>query len=163
MSGNDLSDVLDRLRRLEDVEAIRRLKADYVAASDRGYDADALAELFVEDAVWDGGPFGRHEGRETIRQWIRGLPKQILFAEHFVMAPHIVIADSGDAARAQWQLFMTAELANDDGPADAVVMMGNYDEQLVKVDGEWRLKQVVMTVNRLSNLDEGWVRQPMRP
>ena len=47
-----------RLQTLEDIEAIKRLKARYCAMCDAGYDSDGLAGLFTEDAVWDGGSFG---------------------------------------------------------------------------------------------------------
>ena len=63
----DLADLERRVRALEDIEAIKQLKYRYADACDRGYDADALADLFTEDAVWDGGLFGRYEGREAIR------------------------------------------------------------------------------------------------
>jgi nucleotidyltransferase/DNA polymerase involved in DNA repair len=56
-----------RLRALEDAEAIRNLKAHYAALCDRQYDADGIAALFTEDALWDSPAPGRFEGREAIR------------------------------------------------------------------------------------------------
>jgi hypothetical protein len=49
----------ERLRVLEDIEEIRQLKARYAAACDDNYNADDIAALFAEDAVWDGGALGR--------------------------------------------------------------------------------------------------------
>ena len=71
----DLEALERRIRRLEDLEAIKQLKARYAAYCDANYDADALADLFTSDAVWDGGMLGRSEGREAIRQFqqINGL------------------------------------------------------------------------------------------
>ncbi len=66
---------VDRLRQLEDIEAIKRLKAQYAAACDDNYDADAIANLFVENALWDGGNFGKAEGREKIRAFFATHPK----------------------------------------------------------------------------------------
>ena len=43
-----------RIQVLEDIEEIKKLKHRYCALCDADYDADALAELFTEDAVWDG-------------------------------------------------------------------------------------------------------------
>ena len=40
-------DLERRIRALEDIEAIKRLKYRYADACDRGYDADALADLFT--------------------------------------------------------------------------------------------------------------------
>ena len=62
----DLNALEARLRRLEDIEALKQLKAQYCAACDDGYDADRLASLFTEDAVWDGGrTFGVATGTTT--------------------------------------------------------------------------------------------------
>jgi hypothetical protein len=52
---------------LEDAEAIRNLKARYAALCDNQYDADGIAMLFTEDAVWESPGLGRFEGREAIR------------------------------------------------------------------------------------------------
>ena len=54
-----LEDIERRLKVLEDVEEIKRLKARYCAYCDDSYDADAIASLFIEDAVWDGGMRGK--------------------------------------------------------------------------------------------------------
>ena len=42
-----------RLQILEDAEAIRNLKAHYAALCDDNYNADGIAELFCEDAIWE--------------------------------------------------------------------------------------------------------------
>ena len=56
-----------RLQVLEDAEAIRNLKARYAALCDNRYDAEGIASLFTEDAVWESPGLGRFEGREAIR------------------------------------------------------------------------------------------------
>jgi Fe-S-cluster-containing dehydrogenase component len=56
----NLQELEKRLQALEEIEAIKRLKARYCAMCDAGYDSNGLAGLFTEDAVWDGGSFG-HE------------------------------------------------------------------------------------------------------
>src|ERR1700732_2629561 len=50
-----------RLQALEDAEAIRNLKARYAALCDAQYDADGIAMLFTEDALWLG-PVGGARG-----------------------------------------------------------------------------------------------------
>jgi hypothetical protein len=61
-----------RLQALEDAEAIRNLKARYAALCDAQYDADGIAMLFTEDALWESPGLGRFEGREAIRGFFRG-------------------------------------------------------------------------------------------
>ena len=89
-----------RIRRLEDLEEIKQLKARYAGYCDAHYDADALAELFTADAVWDGGMLGRSEGREAIRQFFRGSSQRISFAIHNMLNPIIDI--TGDTATGTW-------------------------------------------------------------
>ena len=66
-------DIEARLRRLEDIEAIKQLKALYCKFCDDGYDADGIAGIFTEQGIWDGGKtFGVANGREEIRRHFIG-------------------------------------------------------------------------------------------
>ena len=53
-----VAELQERIRHLEDIEALRNLKAEYAAACDDNYDADRLAALFVEDATWKARAWG---------------------------------------------------------------------------------------------------------
>jgi hypothetical protein len=86
-----------RLRVLEDVEEIKRLKAQYAALCDNNYDCDGIAALFTSDGIWDGSDLGRTEGRDAIRAFFVKAPKAFPFAIHNVMNP--IIEVSGDTAR----------------------------------------------------------------
>ena len=87
-----LEDIERRLRALEDVEEIKRLKARYCAYCDDNYDADKIASLFVADAIWDGGIRGKAEGREGIREFFVNAPNRLPFAVHMVMNPIIEVS-----------------------------------------------------------------------
>src|SRR3990172_11585987 len=102
-------DLEARTRRLEDLEAIRQLKARYCRLCDDGYDADRLADLFTEDAVWDGGMLGKAEGRERIRRFFQRSPEVIPFSVHMVMNPLITV--DGDTASGTWYLFQACSYA----------------------------------------------------
>ena len=58
-----------RLQVLEDAEAIRNLKARYAALCDNQYDADGIAMLFTEDALWESPGLGRFEGTFGRTDW----------------------------------------------------------------------------------------------
>jgi hypothetical protein len=67
-----------RLQVLEDAEAIRNLKARYAALCDNQYDADGIASLFTEDAVWETP---RWAGSKVARQ------SGVSFGERRVSSP----------------------------------------------------------------------------
>ena len=150
-----LEDMERRLKVLEDVEAIKRLKARYCAHCDDNYNPDALGELFVEDAVWDGGDLGRNEGREAIRTFFARASKRRPFAIHMVMNP--IIEVNGDTATGIWYLFQPNTLAEGNR---AVWGSARYDEEYVRVDGEWKFKNLRVTSFFWTPFDEGWAETP---
>jgi limonene-1,2-epoxide hydrolase len=83
---------------LEDVNAIRHLKARYAVYCDDQYNPDALAALFTEDAVWESQGLGRFAGREAIRAFFRGASRLFPFAIHSSLNGQIDV--QGDTARA---------------------------------------------------------------
>jgi ketosteroid isomerase-like protein len=140
---------------LEDIEAIKQLKYRYADACDRGYDFDTLADCFTEDAVWDGGLFGRHEGREAIREFFRGVSSDIPFAIHYMMNP--IISVDGDEASGQWYLFQTCTFA--DGNT-AIWGAARYDERYRRLDGGWKFSRLNLISSFWTPFDEGWVKRP---
>jgi predicted dehydrogenase len=65
----------ERLRALEDREEIIKLKARYANYNDGGWKGpthahpNEVADMFVEDGIWDGTPVaGYAKGREQIRE-----------------------------------------------------------------------------------------------
>lgn len=132
MTDDVITRLEQRLRRLEDAEAIRNLKAEYAALCDRNYDADGIAAMFTEDAVWESPSLGRFEGREAIRGFFRGAAGIFSFAIHYSLNGHIEI--DGDHARARWYLFMPCTLAEGNVP---LWRAGIDHEQYVRVDGRW--------------------------
>jgi uncharacterized protein (TIGR02246 family) len=151
----DATELERRVRVLEDVEAIKRLKHRYADACDRGYDADALAELFAEDAVWDGGLFGRYEGREAIRDFFRGVSSDIVFAMHYMMNP--IIDVTGDRATGTWYLFQTCTFAQGNTP---IWGAARYDEEYVREPDGWKFRRLRLVSSFWTPFDEGWVTRP---
>jgi ketosteroid isomerase-like protein len=151
----DATDLERRVRVLEDVEAIKRLKHRYADACDCGYDADALAELFAEDAVWDGGLFGRYEGREAIRDFFRGVSSSIVFAMHYMMNP--IIDVTGDRATGTWYLFQTCTFAQGNTP---IWGAARYDEEYVREPDGWKFRRLRLVSSFWTPFDEGWVKRP---
>jgi ketosteroid isomerase-like protein len=130
-----LEDLESRIRAVEDTDAIRNLKARYAELCDDDYNPDGIAALFVDDAVWESGPLGRFEGKESIRDFFRGASEIFTFAIHYSLNPQIEV--TGDTARARWYLFMPCTVGDGD---QAMWRAGIDDEEYVRVDGHWMFK-----------------------
>jgi ketosteroid isomerase-like protein len=145
--------LLARIRRLEDLEDIRRLKHTYCALCDANYDADGLAALFAEDAVWDGGPMGVHRGREAIRRFFQGSSKRVPFALHMVTNP--ILDVDGDRATGRWYLWqpMVYRLPGGD---QAWWMSARYDDEYVREGAHWRFARVTVNLRLLAPYEAGW-------
>ena len=150
-----MASIEERLARLEAIEAIKQLKAHYCALCDRDYEPDGLAACFAPDAYWDGGPFGRYEGREAIRGFFKGISGNIKFAAHLVLNP-IITVHSATTASGKWRLIMPCTATNDSGALEARWLLSEYDETYVQIDGQWLFQRLDLTVNFYSPHLKGW-------
>jgi hypothetical protein len=155
-----------RLRAVEDVQAIERLKAHYGELVDRRYGprgvvppaelddlAVAIADLFTEDAVWDGGKLlGLCRGREEIRARFR--EPTLLFSWHFFVKPQIAV--DGDRARGTWDIL--APCTTRDGRAQW--MAGVEEDEYERVGDRWLHRSMKLRVVFLAPYELGWARKP---
>ena len=142
-----------RIRRLEDIEAIRQLKHRYANLCDEDYPPDALAALFTEDAVWDGGMLGKPEGRAAIRKFFAACSKTVSFAVHHVVNP--IIEVDGDSATGSWVLWQPIVFTKGDR---AAWLVARYHDRYVRVNGEWRFKHVRVETRALSPYEDGFAK-----
>ena len=148
-----LAQIEQRVQVLEDVNAIRHLKARYAASCDDQYTPDGLAALFTEDAVWESQGLGRFEGREAIRAFFRGASQLFTFAIHYSLNGQIDV--QGDTARAQWYLFMPCTL----GDGNRAMWRAGVDhEEYVRVAGEWKFKRKSSAPLFHTPCEEGWAK-----
>lgn len=155
-----------RLRELEDIQEIEKLKYRYAGYCDDGYNPDGIASLFVEDGRWIvDGVGGNNQNREEIRAHFAALSGAIPWAQHYMIAPNITVAEDGQTAEGTFYLLCLATIARTADPTqfDAVILTIQYTDQFVKVDGEWFFQELLGKTHHVSDWTEGWVRQPMRP
>ncbi len=154
----------DRLRAVEDVQSIERLKAHYAACVDRRYTrgraregaelealAREIAALFTEDGVWDGGSaLGVATGRAEIAA--RMAEPTLRFSWHFFLKPRIEV--DGDRATACWDIL--SPCTTQDGRPHW--MVGTEDDVYRRVDGQWLHERMKLTAVFLAPHETGWTR-----
>lgn len=128
----------------EDRALIEDLQARYLFALDFR-DADAYAATFAEDGVLDYGA-GKIRGREAIREMVAGMRENAQTqstADTQGLRPaagrhnisNIVLEIDGDRATGTAYWFHMGN-ANPERSAQ-LNSFGHYEDELVKVDGEW--------------------------
>lgn len=149
-----MSETLEQtVARLAALEDIRRLKAEYCLHCDRGYAPDALAELFTEDAVWDGGLRGRFSGRAAIREFFAKASDVFPYAAHLVMNPIINI--DGDRATGIWRMMMPCTINTANG-AECTIQVSEYNETYRREDGRWRIAELEVRRHRAVFPNSAW-------
>lgn len=155
----DLTEIARRLQALEDVEAIKQLKNRYCRFCDAGYDPDGIASCFVQDAVWEAGSFGTYNGREAIRDFVaKAAPAALSFAMHLVISP--VIEVMGDKAKGQWYVFEPVTFAEGQ---KAGWLAGTYENDFVRVDGEWKFQRLRFKTYLSTTFDKPWTNRKFGP
>ncbi|PKZ65949.1 nuclear transport factor 2 family protein [Gordonia terrae] len=145
-SGSD-QDLVARLTRLEDLEAIRLLDARYCRHLDDG-DWDALMTLFTADGEFDG--LSNPRGKDEMREFFAGLADGGLTSFwHFITNLEIEVDGNDAAARSfLWQPCVL------DGVAS--IAAGRYTDTLVKQDGRWLYRVKRVRFHFFGPLADGW-------
>jgi ketosteroid isomerase-like protein len=135
-----------RLQILEDIEAIRQLKARYCAGCDDDHDPDTLTGLFHDDAVWEATSNGRYEGSAAIRGFFSDLRAsgRIRNSAHHAINP--IIEVDGDSATGHWRLIMLYTSNTSDGGHQYLRIIGWYRETYRRKNGEWRFQSLFCQV-----------------
>ena len=154
----------EAIKRLVDIEAIKTLKHRYAALLDDDYDAEGCAALFAPDAVWEGGSFGRHEGRAAIRDFFAAMPQMVSWSCHYLLNP--IIEVTGDTATGQWLLWQPLVMKDGD---QAMWVSARYADTYVRAPGEdgggdssgdredgWLFQTVAVDIMAFSPYEEGF-------
>ncbi len=147
-----MSELEQRIKRLEDIESIRRLKHHYAELCDDHYRPESLAALFTDDGVWDGGEdYGCHTGREEIANYWRSCASAIPFAMHLIVNHTVDVIEPASHAIGWCNLFQPMTLNG--APYWAGV---RYDEDYAFEDGRWKFRRITLTTQMLAPHAEGW-------
>ncbi|MFP5071916.1 nuclear transport factor 2 family protein [Pseudonocardia nantongensis] len=143
-----MSDLEQRIARLEALEAIRDLDARYCRALDDG-DWDTLVSLFTEDGEFVG--LSRASGPAGLRSFFSGLADAGLTAFWHHVTNLEITLDGPDSARAR--SFLWQPCVQDGVPHIAA---GRYTDALRRVDGHWRYVTKQVSFDYFVPLADGW-------
>jgi hypothetical protein len=151
----DQRDLETRLRIIEDIEAIKQLKALYAEICDDRYNPKRMQRLFTEDALWDGGEvWGVYKGRDKIMGFFSEAGKEIT-GVHFFVQPRIRVT-SENTAEGSWYLLQQGT------KGDMAFWLSAVEyEKYVKIDGEWFFKEVKFKEFFATPFEEGWHKNKM--
>lgn len=143
-SSDDLDATATRLRRLEDIEAIKELKHRYVVLLDQlisNPDAiDDFVDLFVADLEVEYDAYGAFSTKETLTAFLRSvISPAFSWGFHTVHNPRIEV--DGSVASAEW--YLAAQAVHEGGTA-VVPVYGRYVDHYVRTDDGWKIKKSVL-------------------
>jgi hypothetical protein len=156
MQGNDLA---QRIQLLEDIEAIKQLKAKYCYYADAMIAGDTSKQddflnLYTEDAKVDYPPVGPTKTRdELVSYFTETLPSLVCFSAHMVHNP--IIEVNGDKATGVWHVDSPCTSPIQD---KALWINAIYEEEYVKEGGQWKISFIKANMNFITPFDEGWVK-----
>ncbi|MGE0486466.1 MAG: nuclear transport factor 2 family protein [Gammaproteobacteria bacterium] len=130
-----------RITRLEDIEAIKQLKARYSHICDDMHNPDTIASVFAADGIWESPDFGQAQGHAGIRELFKKFQKMFSFSQHNMMNP--VITVDGNRATGIWYLMGPWNNAE---TGENIWMTARYDDDYVKIDGEWKYQHLRVVV-----------------
>jgi len=143
----DLSDLEKRIMVMEDIEAIKKLKAKYFRCVDKKL-WEEMETVLTEDAVADYGMgIELLQGRKEIIEFLKkNLGRDSMISVHQGHNPEIEIT-SDTTARGVWVL-------NDRLIIQTIATLNGwryYEDEYVKVNGEWKKKST-----KIANILEEW-------
>lgn len=115
---------------------------------------------------------GLYEGPEKVRAYMAAVQKYLddpsdkrgWMGLQNLGNPHIVISSSGNRARAQWDMLnanamQAAEYPSFERKLTALWVCGRYDNEFIKVDGQWKLLKVHLVTYFKTPFDQGWLKK----
>ena len=143
----DLAALEARITRLEDIEAIKKLKAIYCDICDDMHNPDRIGALFAADGIWESPDFGKAVGPQAVRELFQKFKDMFSFSQHNIMNPIIDI--NGNRATAQWYIMGPWDQTEGDGRKTWMTL--RYNDDYVKINGEWKYQHLRVVLRMLED------------
>lgn len=140
----DITELLGRVRALEDRAALEDLVKRYAVGCDTR-DAAVLHSVFTPDARGTYAGMEPLVGADAIVTWIGGATAATIWQQHMI-SPYSYDID-GD--QAQVSAYLISHQNYQDNPNTVTMMTSRYSLRCVRTDDGWRIKDLVLVV--------GWI------
>ncbi len=145
-----LEELEKRIRVLEDIEAIKRLKARYAQIIDGPFPAE-IERLITENAILDYGKLGLLKGKRAITDFFNKKYHEVYpLRVHYFSQPDIKL--EGEKAYGRWYMFVS--LSTGDGKG--LWSSGYQDDKYERENGEWLIAELKLTSYFRTTYEEGW-------
>lgn len=165
-----VAELTDRLSKLEDIAAIRRIQFAYGYYIDYCH-YDDVVDLFAEDAevVFLSGVYKGHAGiRRLYVEWIQQLFNQgregaddgFLF-DHIQMQDIVTVADDRRTAKGRFRGVLLGgshdiRKYRPEGVPQQFMESGIYENDYVRQDGVWKIKRLDYMLQWQADYETGW-------
>jgi hypothetical protein len=149
-------DLEARIRKLEDIEEIKKLQAKYAYFIDT-FKAEEVVKLMVKDIKAEYGLWGNYSGVSEMLAFLNGIIPVSPMMNHEVFTPLIEV--DGDKATGTWYLLGPFVALRAEGKV-ATWIQGKYQNDYVRVKGEWKFSHIRFTPRLNSPHEDGWVKTP---
>jgi SnoaL-like domain len=130
-----MSDLEARVRRMEDLMEIHQLFVDYGMHLDAGR-FEEYSQLFASDGEIRVGALGKAQGRAAIRDTMaKALDGLVGKTYHLISSPMVVLNGDTATSEVMWSMI---ERSDDGSPR--LAMLGRHRDQLVREDGQWKIR-----------------------
>ena len=133
----EMSELEKRITRLEDIEAIKQLKARYCHICDDTHNPETIASVFAEDGIWESDDFGKAQGHRDKRALFSSFRELFTFSQHNISNPVIQVKDTH--ATGIWYIMGPWTIAENN---KEIWMAARYDDDYVKINGEWKYQHL---------------------
>jgi ketosteroid isomerase-like protein len=138
----------DRIRRLEDIEEVRRLRNMYHHFVNENL-PDRFREIYTDDGVIQIDTHMKFVGIEAIVEGFRKIPARTPLVKQFVHSHQVDVAGDTTTAFA----YIEARYAQD---GQSLMVAGRYDETYVRTSAGWRITTTYAKVDFAVPVQTGW-------
>jgi hypothetical protein len=147
----DITELAKQITGLQDIEAIKKLKAEYCDICDDAHNPERIVTIFAPDGIWEAEGVGYAKGPAELRTLFKSFADRISFSQHHVFNPRITV--KGTEAHGSWYFLGPFTFRKD---TRQVWIAARYEDDYIKVDGTWKFKHLHAFNRMLAPYEEGW-------